>query len=81
MEVIKVKLRAFLNDERGQEDAIEEVCKVSGAVIKKAACNMKPIKGDVSESFTSDAILNAPDILFDLLAKVFQSWLVHGTME
>lgn len=41
---------------------------------------MKPKKGDVSESYTSDAILNAPDILFDLLASVFRSWLIHGTV-
>ena len=48
--------------------------------MKQAACKMKPKKGDVSESYTSDAILNAPDLLFDLLAAVFRSWLVHGTV-
>ena len=26
------------------------------------------------------AILNAPDTFFDLLAPVFRSWLVHGTV-
>ena len=48
--------------------------------MKQAVSKMKPGKGDVSESFTSDAILNAPDLLFDLLAAVFRSWLVHGTV-
>ena len=80
MEEIKVKLNTILNDEQGRENATKEVYKISGDVVKKAACYMKPMKGDVSESFTSDAILNAPNLLFDLLAKVFQSWLVHGTV-
>ena len=57
-----------------------EINKLSGDIVKQAACKMKPKKGDVSESYTSDAILNAPDILFDLLAAVFRSWLVHGTV-
>ena len=48
--------------------------------MKQAACKIKPNKGDVSESYTSDAILNAPDVLFELLAGVFRSWLVHGTV-
>ena len=41
---------------------------------------MKPSKGDVSGSYTSDAFLNAPDSFFDLLAPVFRSWLIHGTV-
>ena len=45
----------------------EHVDKITGPAVKKAACNLKPGKSDVSESFTSDAILNAPDILFNLL--------------
>ena len=34
----------------------------------------------MSGGFTSDAILNGPDILFDQLALVFRSWCVHGTV-
>jgi hypothetical protein len=41
---------------------------------------MKPQKGDISGSYTSDAILNAPDIFFDHLAKVYRSWIMHGTV-
>ena len=41
---------------------------------------MKPGKGDVSGSYTSDAFLNAPDSLFERLASVFRSWLIHGTV-
>ena len=48
--------------------------------MKDAACKMKPGKGDVSDSYTSDALLNVPDILFDQLAMVYRSWLIHGTV-
>ena len=41
---------------------------------------MKPKKGDISGGFTSDAILNGPDILFDLIATVFCSFLIHGSI-
>ena len=48
--------------------------------MKKAACKMKSNKSDVSGSFVSDALLHAPDIVFELLALVYRSWLVHGTV-
>ena len=64
----------------GGAESLEEVSKVTGEIVKKAACKMKPGKGDVSEGYTSDAILNAPDILFDQLALVYRSWLLHGTV-
>ena len=54
--------------------------KITSHTVKQAACKMKPNKGDVTGEYTSDAILNAPDILFELLANVFRSWLVHGTV-
>ena len=37
-------------------------------------------KADVSGGFTSDAILNGPDILFEQLGMIFRSWCVHGTV-
>ena len=40
---------------------------------------MKPGKSDVSGAFTSDVLLHAPDSLFNSLAAVFRSSLVHGT--
>ena len=54
---------------------------ITGAIVKAAACKMRSRKGDVSEGFTSDAILNAPDILFEILSKVYKSWLFHGTVS
>ena len=35
---------------------------------------------DISQGFNSDALLNAPDLLFQLLAITFQDWLTHGTV-
>ena len=78
--VIKSKISALVSSRQGEVDSLLEINKVSGDIVKQAVCKMKPGKGDVSESFTSDAILNAPDLLFDLLAAVFRSWLVHGTV-
>ena len=34
---------------------------------------MNPGKGDVSVSYTSDAILNAPDSFFNMMAQVFRT--------
>ena len=62
------------------DETMNEVMKITGQVVKEAACKLKHGKGDVSEGYTSDAILHAPDILFDMLAKVYRSWLIHGTV-
>ena len=62
------------------EDSAMEVVKMSAAVVKQAATSLKPHKMDVSQGFSSDALLHGPDLLFDLLALVFRSWLHHGTV-
>ena len=41
---------------------------------------MKAQKGDVSGGFTSDTLLHAPNILFEQIALVFQSFLIHGSV-
>ena len=76
MLVIKGKVSALIQS----EDSLAEVTKLTGQVVKKAALKMKPAKADVSEGFTSDALLHAPDSMFDLIASVYRSWLVHGTV-
>ena len=75
MAVLKAKLRDLINPE-----SVNEVFKISGATVKKAAGMMKKGKSDVSDSFTTDAIVNAPDSLFEYLAAVYRSWLIHGTV-
>ena len=63
-----------------KNDTFDEVKKVTGAKVKEAVTLMKPFKSDVSKGFTSDALINGPQLLFDLLALVFRSWLYHGTV-
>ena len=72
------ELKAQLNNLIGPE-SVDEADLITGDVVKKAATRMKPDKSDVSGGFSSNAILNAPDSFFDLLAPVYRSWLVHGT--
>jgi hypothetical protein len=62
------------------QESVAEAEKITGAVVKEAACSMKPGKSDVSGSYTSDAILNAPDSFFNLIAMVYRSWIVHGSV-
>ena len=76
MKLIKDNIRNAID-----RDSLKEADKITGYIVKTAAIKMKPKKGDVSSSFTSDVILNAPDIYFDHLAKVFRSWLVHGNVS
>ena len=58
----------------------DEANKITGQIVKMAACRLKPNKSDVSGSFSSDMILNAPDIFFDILARIYRSWIIHGTV-
>jgi hypothetical protein len=75
VQTIKDQLQALI-----KQESMEEVNKITGDVVREAAGLMKSGKADVSEGFASDAILNGPDILFDLLAMMFRSWCVHGTV-
>ena len=72
---IKQKLAVLIQS----EGSLTEVQKMTGQVVKKAVCKMKAAKSDVSGAFSSDALLHAPDSVFDFLALVYRSWLVHGT--
>ena len=45
-------------------ESVAQVSKVTGQSVKKAAVLLKPQKSDISGWFTSDALLNSPDILF-----------------
>ena len=76
MDTIKNKINEMIGPE-----SLLEVGKVTGAVLKRAAGKMKPGKNDVSDSFKSDLLLHSPDSMFDALAAVFRSWLIHGTVS
>ena len=76
MNDIKDSLKNLIN-----EDSLVEVNKITGEILKKACCRMKPNKADVSGSYTSDVFLHAPDTVFEHLAAVFRSFLVHGDVS
>ena len=75
MVTIKEKLKVLIktNDEH-------EVAKVTGDVVKKTCESMKSGKTDVTESYSSDVFLHAPNSLFSLLAYIFRSYLTRGTV-
>ena len=75
MEVLKEKLKGMIGD-----NSSNEVMKITGDIVKLACCRMKPGRTVVSESYTSDVFMNSPDILFEQLAHVFRSFLIHGTV-
>ena len=76
MEEIKNRIKEMVG-----QDSIKEVEKVTGKVVRMAVQKMKAGKSDISGSFSSDALLHSPDILFDSIAEVFRSFLVHGTVS
>ena len=73
MKTIKTSLKELIGPE-----SIKEVLKITGATVKEACCRMVPGKTDVTGSFTSDVLLNGPDLLFDNLTGIFRSFLIHG---
>ena len=73
MAAIKNKLRETISN-----DDLEEVYKITGKLVKEACTKMKPGKLDVSGGFSSDVLLHGPDSLFDHLAVIFRSFLIHG---
>ena len=55
--------------------------KITPEVMKRACARMKHGKKDVTGSYSSDLFLHAPDLMFAMLAEVFKSYLVHGTVS
>jgi hypothetical protein len=79
MDIIKEKLKSLIQG--NQDQSVKEVEKVTGKLVKEACSRMLPGKTDVTEVYSSDVFIHAPDILFDQLAAVFRSYLVHGTVS
>jgi len=63
-----------------QSQSCQEIEKVTGLVVKEAVSKIKPLKGNISGSFVSDALKHAPDSFFHQLATNYRSWLYHGTV-
>ena len=75
MQAIKFQLHSMIGPE-----SMVDVNKITVAVVKEACSRMKSGKADVTGSFTSDILIHGPDILFDYLAGIFRSFLVHGNV-
>ena len=57
-----------------------EVDRITPEVLQAAMWKLKTGKGDVTGSYTSDAIRSCPSEFFEVMAKMFKSWLYHGTV-
>ena len=68
MDMIKAKLQNVIQE--NTLPALREIGKVTGKLVKQACGRMLPGKTDVTEVYTSDVFLNAPDSLFDTLAAI-----------
>ena len=51
---------------------------VNEELIKEALKKMKSGKGDVQFNYSSDCLINSPDILHSHLANLFRMFLIHG---
>ena len=60
------------------EESMREVLKINSEVIKEAMEKLKPNKLDPIHDFTSYFLKNTPDILYEQLALVLKSFLIHG---
>ena len=79
MNTIKEQLHQLISDQTHR--SFSEVGKITGKVVKQACSRMRPGKTDVSEVYSSDVFLHAPDSLFDQLASIFRSYITHGTVS
>ena len=58
--------------------SLDDVNQVTAAKVKEATEKLKDGKSDPICDVSSDCIKNAPDILFDMLAIIIRSYLIHG---
>ena len=74
MKVIKTKLQNLIIG----DSSLLEINRITAKVVKQACSKMKTGKCDVSGSYSSEVLLHGPPLLFDHLAALFRSFLVHG---
>ena len=67
MEQLREKVQSMIGPE-----CVEQVGRITGDSVKKAAVLLKPGKSDVSGGFSSDALLHAPDILLTSWVQYFE---------
>ena len=76
MKLVNQRIRELM----GKENSEVEIEKLTPDVVKRAALLMKKHKMDISQGYSSDALLQAPDALYSLLAVIYRDWLTHGTV-
>ena len=74
------KIKGLLNN-RITISSLDEVRKVTPVVVREAVSHLKAGKSDPVLQFSSDCLKNAPTILYDHLAEVFQSFLIKDKLE
>ena len=74
-EIEKLESQLNKNLRNGDKGELE---KINSFVIKEAMDKIKPNKSDPLFDFSSDCLKNAPVILYDQLADLLKSFLVHS---
>ena len=75
-EKVKV-MKSEINNKIGAVD-MEEISKINSVVINEAIDKIKSNKSDPLYDFSSDFIKHAPDILYEQLAIVIRSFVIHA---
>ena len=78
MKTLTAHIENLLQD--NQADSHKTVELIDWRLIKAACKKMKSGKTDVSGSYTSELLLEAPESLYIHLANIFKSYLIHGTV-
>ena len=65
-------------NEKVSQIHLNDVKKVTTSVIREAAAKLSNGKTDPVYSYSSDCFIHGPEKLFELLATVFRSFLIHG---
>ena len=66
-----------IEDMISEKDRIE-VCKINGYVIQEALGKIKSKKSDPLYDFSSDCLKEAPEILYEYLANLLKSFMIHS---
>ena len=61
--------------------SMTEILKITPDIVKDAAKHLKKKKNDPTYNFTSDCLINAPDIFFKQLSIIFRSYIIHGNIS
>ena len=64
--------------QRIKNSDICEVLRITPTLVKEASKKLKPDKSDPVSEIVSDYLMNAPDILYEHLCDVMESYITHG---